>query len=239
MKPPADLPLRALPRIFLPGVSAEGEIELPGPELDRLRKVLRLTPGAQIAILPGDGSLVRCELLPRTARPISVERPATEPPIHITLAQALPKADKLEEIVRACTEIGVSRFVLFPSERTVVKWDAGKLEEKLKRLGAIARESCEVSFRTRLPALESAGGLREVLKRFPSAQVLSEVEGVGRRLDGGSGEVVLVVGPEGGWAPREVALIGEKAVTLGPRVLRVEHAGAAAAAVLLLGGLES
>ena len=46
--------------------------------------------------------------------------------------------------------------------------------------------------------------------------------------------MTVVIGPEGGWAPREVALIGDRGGTLGPRVLRVDHAGLAAAAILLL-----
>lgn len=230
-----EIPLRSLPRIFVPGADPEDEIELPKEELDKLRKVLRLSPGAQIAVLPNDGSLIRCELEVRTARPLQVYHPNTEPALKLTLAQALPKGDKLDEIIRACTEIGVSRFVLFPSERTVVKWDEKKTHDRLHRLETIAREAAEVSFRTKLPAIELAKDLADVLKREPDAIVLSEVEGLSEPLKPRGNAMTIVVGPEGGWAGRELKLIGDRGVTLGPRVLRVDHAGAAAAAILLLG----
>ncbi len=226
--------LRSLPRLFVPGATAESEFELPKPEVEKLRHVLRLSSGAEIAVLPDDGSIIRCRLQGHRAVPIEVTRPETEPNLKLTLAQALPKGEKLDEIVRACTEIGVSRFVLFPSERSVVRWDKLKLQERMRRLRAISMESAEVSFRTRVPELETAESLKAVLDAFPDATVLSEIEGVEKRLGQDVGAHTIVVGPEGGWSPKEVALIGRRGVTLGPRVLRVEHAGAAAAALLLL-----
>ena len=140
----------------------------------------------------------------------------------------------MDEIVRACTEIGVARFILFPSERTVVRWDEKKKESRVARLETISREAAEVSFRTKLPTFELAKDLAEVLKREPEAIVLSEVEGISPRLEPKGDRATIVVGPEGGWAKRELALIGDRGVTLGPRVLRVDHAGIAAASILLL-----
>ena len=229
-------PLRSLPRLFLPGYSGEEPVELPGDELDKLRKVLRLSTGAEIGVLPDDGSLIRCRLEGRSAVPLEKLWPDTEPSLVLTVAQALPKGDKLDEIVRACSEIGVSRFLLFPSDRTVVQWDAKKTNERLRRLSVIAREACELSFRTRLPSFQVFGKLDEVLKAEPSCVVLSEAEGVPRYLEKGGDSLCLVVGPEGGWSPRELKLIGDRGATLGPRVLRVDHAAAAAAAILLLQG---
>jgi len=226
--------LRSLPRVFLEGASTDGPIQLPAAEVDKLRKVLRLGAGAEIAVLPNDGRLIRCEFRAREAWPIDVSIPDTEPNQVVRLAQALPKGEKLDEIVRSCTPIGVSEFLLFPGERTIVQWDASKMESRLARLKVIARESAELSFRTRLPRFSVAQDLAEVLRRFPTAIVLSEVEGISPRLQPAETETTVVVGPEGGWAPRELSLIGDRGVTLGPRVLRTEHAGAAAAAILLL-----
>lgn len=230
-------PLRALPRLFVPDVEPEaGPIELPREAYDKLHKVLRLGTGDEIAVLPGDGRLLRCRIEGRAAHVVEVHRPATESARRVTLAQALPKGDKLDDVIRLATEMGVAGFVLFPSERSVVRWDAKKLDERLRRLAAIAREASEVSFRTRVPTFEASGSLAEVLAARPEAVVLSEAEGVGRhlleRIDGP--DVTLVIGPEGGWAPREVAKIGDRATTLGPRVLRVDTAAAAACALALL-----
>jgi 16S rRNA (uracil1498-N3)-methyltransferase len=230
-----SVPLRALPRTFVPGADfGEGWIELPPDELDKLRKVLRLSSGAEVAVLPDDGTLVRCRLDGRRALALETLRPATEARVELTLAQALPKGDKLDEIVRAGTELGVARFLLFPSERTVVRWEPAKVQDRLRRLTTIAREAAEVSFRTRLPRIAWAESLAEILVREPAALVLSEAEGVAARLRPAGGATTVVVGPEGGWAKREFETIGERGVTLGPRVLRVDHAGPAAAAILLL-----
>jgi len=180
--------------------------------------------------------LIRCRLQITSAEPIEVYRPDTEPRLRLTVAQALPKGDKLDEIVRACTEIGVSRFVMFPSDRTVVRWDEKKTVDRLHRLEAIAREAAEVCFRTKLPEFESAPGLAAVLRETPDAVVLSEVEGISPPLRAIGDEMTIVVGPEGGWSKLELKLIGNRGVTLGPRVLRVDHAGPAASAILLLQG---
>lgn len=228
------LPLRALPRVFIPGAIAEDLIELPSNEVDKLRKVLRLSAGAQIAVLPNDGSMIRCEFTGRDAKPLETEWPNVEADLQLVIAQALPKGDKLDEIVRACTEIGVAKFILFPSERTVVQWDAKKVTDRLNRLATIAREAAEVSFRTKLPAIEYLPSLQEVFNQAPNPTVLSEVEDESKVLHRSGDLMTIVVGPEGGWSPKEVKLIGDRGVTLGPRVLRVDHAGPAAAAILLL-----
>ena len=227
-------PLRALPRVFVPGADPSGEIELPGEEVDKLRKVLRLSPGAIIGVLPNDGTLIRCEFQNRVAVPIDVHQPDVEANLKLHVAQALPKGEKLDEIVRACTEIGVASFTHFSSERTVVRWDEKKTADRLRRLQTIAREAAELSFRTRIPTMAWSSGLKDVLTKHPGATVLSEVEGLGRILEPEGAEMTVVVGPEGGWAPKELELIGDRGVSLGPRVLRVDHAAPAAAAILLL-----
>lgn len=226
--------LRGLPRVFVPGAHTRSRFELPNDEVNKLRKVLRLSSGDTIAVLPNDGTLIICELDGHGAIPKSVHPIHTESPRKITLAQALPKGDKLDEIIRASTEIGVAEFILFPGERSVVRWDRKKLEDRLFRLDIIAREACEVAFRSRIPKIHYFESFPELLRIRPNTWVLSETEGEQRVLPRDMEEATIAVGPEGGWAPREIALIADRAVTLGPRVLRVEHAGPAAAALLLL-----
>lgn len=229
------VPLRALPRVFLPGLDLEQEsYELPKEEVDKFRKVLRLAEGDQIAVLPNDGTLIRCEFRARQAWPLATEHPNTEPALKVTLAQAFPKADRLDTILRMGTELGVSRFLLFPAERSVVRWDADKIVEKSRRFQAILREAAEQCYRSVLPTLEFAGSLKDVLAKEPDALVLSEAESTSGKLVGGNEKATVVIGPEGGWAPRELALIGDRGITLGPLVLRTDTAGIAACATLLL-----
>jgi 16S rRNA (uracil1498-N3)-methyltransferase len=227
-------PIRSLPRVFVPGAETEGEIELPREEVEKFRKVLRLEEGSHIAVLPDDGSLIRCEFRARKAHPLEVTWPNTEPPLSVTVAQALPKGDRIDTVVQMCTEIGVKRFVFFGADRSVVRWDDSKRAAKLQRLNAIAREAAEQSFRAKLPQIAFERDLDAVLKSYPHAVVLSEVENLEAKFHAAREAITIVVGPEGGWSPHELELIGDRGVTLGPRVLRTDTAGPAAAAILLL-----
>lgn len=225
--------LRSLPRVFLDNVPADldqNPIELPPKEFDKFRKVLRLNRGDQVAVLPGDGRIIRCSYEGKTVVPIETHNLNTQPEKEVILIQALPKMDKLEVIVRMATELGVHKFVLFPSERTVVRWDNKKLQDRINRLKTIARESAEVGFRATLPEIEYHDSLKSVLEKYPASLVLSEYENVEKTLSEASS---IIVGPEGGWTSRELKLIGDRSVTLGPRVLRVETAAIAACSILL------
>lgn len=232
------LPLRALPRLFLLGIEDPSleRLAIPDDEYDKLRKVLRLATGDEIGVLPGDGRLLRCRLDGRSAVVEETHYPDTESQTAVSVALALPKPEKLEESVRMATELGVVEILVFPSVRSVVRWDNEKTQSKVERLRKIAREACEVSYRTRLPSIRAVSSLSEALEA-PVVAVLSEGQGVVTTLaewltNAGLGPR-LVVGPEGGWAPDEVAKIGDRAVTLGPRVLRVDTAVAAACSLAL------
>lgn len=225
--------VRSLPRVFLPGAEPEeGAFSLPKDEYDKLHRVLRLGSGDPVAILPNDGTLWVCHLRGHNAICHEQITLATESERKITLMQALPKGDKLDNILAAGTELGVAKFVLFPSDRTVVRWDAEKIVSKQRRLEAIVRESCELSFRVRLPEILWLDSLAECLQQQPKAIVLSERDDA-PLLAPIHGDATIVVGPEGGWSPREVEQIGNRAWSLGPRVLRVETAAIAACALAL------
>lgn len=208
--------------------------EVPKPEFDKLHNVLRLRSGAKIGVMPNDGSFWVCELDGRIAIPQEKHLPATEPEVTIVVAQALPKGDKIDDVIRSCTELGAKGFVIFPADRSVVKWEAKKLDDKMRRVQAVAREAAETSFRTRIPTVEYVSNLDEVLKKQSVVVVLSELETHTNPFSSKGNSVCLVVGPEGGWSPREVEKIQPFAATLGPRVLRTEHAAFAAASRLLI-----
>jgi 16S rRNA (uracil1498-N3)-methyltransferase len=226
--------LRALPRIFIPGADMSTPFEIPKAEFDKLHNVLRLRSGDMVGIMPNDGTFWVCELESRIAHPQSRHDLDTEPELWVTLAQALPKGDKLDGVIRACTEVGVSKFIVFPSDRSIVRWEEKKLDDKMRRLDALAKEAAETSFRMRIPRIEYRASLEQVMNE-EGLTVLSEMESETVKLTRTGHRMTLVVGPEGGWSPREVTRIAGKAATLGPRVLRTEHAGVAAASLLLLG----
>lgn len=230
-------PIRSLPRCFLPDSDFSGEsLEIPKEEYRKFHNVLRLSNGDQVALFPNDGTVWRAELRRYEAVLLEQEPVLTESARRITLAQALPKADKIDEIIRMGTELGVAEFILFSSDRTVVQWSGSKLDDKLHRMGSIAREACEVAYRGRLPIIRMTPNLANLLKEQPEAIVLAETPNLDRtlkaRLSAGT-DATLVIGPEGGWNPNEVKTIGDRATTLGPRVLRVVTAAVTACALAL------
>lgn len=223
--------------MFVPGMEpGAAVIPLPPDEVRKLRNVLRLRTGDEIAVLPNDGTVARCRLQGHQAEVLSIESPETEPDCSVTLATAFCRAETLEESVRMSAELGVSRILLFPSDRSVVRWSGEKLVAKVNRLRAIAREACEVAFRVRLPEVDVVASLDELLRAHPEALVLSESEDVQRRLTDAlpqAANPVLVIGPEGGWSPAECTRIADRAVTLGPRVLRADTAAVCAVTLAL------
>ena len=219
--------IRAYPRAFVPGLPdpLPDHFELPDEDWKKFRNVLRLGSGDRVVVLPNDGRAVLCQIEGKGVRPEETSYPDTDAKLNLTLALGIPKPDSLENAVRMATEIGVSHFCLFTAERTVVKWTDDKWAKRLKRLEAIAREASEVCFRTHLPTFSVLGDLGQVFEQFPDAVVLSEGEDVMRTPPNDfRGDATIVIGPEGGWAPREVELIGERGVTMGKRVFRVDTA---------------
>src|SRR5690606_14303403 len=108
-------------------------IDLPAEEYKKFSNVLRLKSGYKVVILPNDGRAVLCSFHGKTVVPIETELPDTNSPLELTLALGIPKPDSLEIAVRMASEIGVSHFCLFQSDRTVVKWDDDKWNKRLKR----------------------------------------------------------------------------------------------------------
>lgn len=166
--------------------------------------------------------------------------PTTEAAVRITLYQGLPKGDKMEFILQKCTEIGVYRFVPVLFSRCVVKWDKKDNEKKLPRWQRIVQEAAKQSGRAVMPEVEAPITVKELMERMAShGQVLvpwEEEKGNGiRKKWQGVRDVAIVIGPEGGMDEKEVAAMqemGAAAVTLGPRILRTETAGMAAAVSL-------
>lgn len=166
--------------------------------------------------------------------------PTTEAAVRITLYQGLPKGDKMEFILQKCTEIGVCRFVPVLFSRCVVKWDKKDNEKKLPRWQRIVQEAAKQSGRALMPEVEAPITVKELMERMADhGQVLvpwEEEKGNGiRKKWQGAQDVAIVIGPEGGMDEKEVAAMqemGAAAVTLGPRILRTETAGMAAAVSL-------
>ena len=213
--------------------SAEAHVfvtDLDQPELDprdrhHLERVLRLRPGAIVTLSDGAGRwrVARFGLAVEPDGPIELV-PAPEP--LITIAFALVKAERPELAVQKLTELGVDRIVLYVADRSVVRWDDERAEHHMERLRRVAREASMQSRRVRLPGVVWSATFAAVAEAPGAA--LAERDGAPVDLM----HTTVLVGPEGGWSPRELDQ-GLPRVVLGPHVLRAETAAITAGALLV------
>jgi len=160
---------------------------------------------------------------------------------RIVLATAVPKGERMDWLVEKATELGVSRLIPLKTTRSTVD----PRDSKLDRLRGQVIAACKQSRRNELMEIapvvhwsEFVASLREAAPFFvahPGGQTLSQT--VSQVMPAATAEVIVAIGPEGGWTDEEVALAesrGAQRISLGPQILRIETA-ALAAAVLLSG----
>jgi 16S rRNA (uracil1498-N3)-methyltransferase len=220
-----------LHRFFVaPELLGADRIPLPHVIERQIRRVLRLTDGDRLILLPGDGTQATCRLDGTDCVVEERGSVASEPRHRLTIVQALLKGDALEEVVQHATEIGVAAFRLIVTERCVARDISPR---KLERLRSIAREAAEQSERGIVPAIEAPVPLAAALA--PGSVLLFERhQGMG--LGSLEAPSAVVIGPEGGFSPAEVTAAEEGGMALaglGPRILRSQTVAVAAAAVIL------
>ena len=211
-------------------------ITLTGREFDHLR-VLRATIGDRVTVFDGAGLEADAQIIGSDEMSIGLElgeiRAVTlEPPQTITLAIGLLKADKLADVVRACTELGVNTFQLLISEFSDVK-EIGS--QKLERLRRVALEAAKQCRRSVVPnVLEPI----KLIHLEPGLCSIVAHPGSGiraREIVTWDSPITMITGPEGGFSSREIELLesrGVRQVGLGPRILRAETAPIALIAAL-------
>lgn len=189
-----------------------------------LFRVLRVTAGDMLTVTDGAGSWRSCRAERDRIVPDGDSVREPPPPATLTMAVAVPKADRPEWLVRKATEIGIDRLVWIDCRRSVVRWDATRARKALARLHRVAVEASLQSRRVWFPTIDGPVPASHVLGTAVAA------EPGGRQLS--AADHVVAVGPEGGWAPEELALARNR-VDLGPNVLRVETAALVAIAELV------
>ena len=226
-----------------------GQYVLDGPEGRHAVSVKRLQPGEAVVLTDGAGRWAECDVVGTEGKDRLIlhmtgigEEPEAQP--RITVVQALPKGDRGELAVETMTEVGVDAIVPWAASRCITQWRGDRGLKALAKWRTTAREAGKQSRRVRFPEVADAATSKQVatlLAKADFAAVLHEDRDYGSEPLAtaelpAEGEIVLVVGPEGGVSPEELALFeeaGAKAYRLGRTVLRTSTAGTAATALLL------
>lgn len=224
------------------------EFVLEGPEGRHAVSVKRLRTGEELVLTDGlghwaDGTVRTAEGKDRltvTVRGAVQEEP--EPAPRITVVQALPKGDRGELAVETMTETGVDAIVPWQAARCITQWKGERGAKALTKWRSTAREAGKQSRRVRFPEVTEAMTTKQVAALLAGADfagVLHEDRDSTPLATvelPAAGTIVLVVGPEGGVSPQELAAFAEagaRPYRLGRSVLRTSTAGTAAAALLL------
>ena len=225
--------------VFLCEDLGSDEVVLAGPEGRHAAVVRRVRVGEVVDLVDGRGT--RCTgpvtATSRETVTVAVRDRAVEaaPAPRLTLVQALAKGDRGELAVELATEVGVDVVVPWRAARCVVRWEGERGTKALERWRSTAREAAKQARRAWFPTVAEPLTSREVAALPGALLVLHEDASTALTDVPLTGDVVLVVGPEGGIGDDELAVLlsqGGTAVRLGPAVLRTSTAGAAAAAVV-------
>nr|WP_240477345.1 16S rRNA (uracil(1498)-N(3))-methyltransferase [Jiangella muralis] len=218
---------------------------LDGDEGRHAAVVRRIAPGEVVELTDGAGQLARCVVVGATKQGLTCEVQqrvdVPEPRPRVVVAQAIPKGDRGETAVETMTEVGVDEIVPWAAQRCMVRWTGERGDKALRRWRSTAREAAKQSRRAWLPsvadpvptavlAARAAAAARTVVLHEEATAPLAAVD-----LPD-DGDILLVVGPEGGVAPDELdqlAAAGAVVARLGPTVLRTSTAGTVAAGIVL------
>jgi 16S rRNA (uracil1498-N3)-methyltransferase len=228
-----------------PGLGTDAAIgarvTVAGEEARHAITVARVRIGERIAVGDGDGLIAWGTVVESQPTSFTVvvdevhweEQPRPE----LWLAQALAKGDRDELAVQAATELGVAGVIPWAADRSISRWEGAKVAKGRDRWATIVREASKQAIRPRVPEVAELATTKQ-LAAFPGHLVVLEPDAPAAltelHLDDAD-RVILLVGPEGGVSPHELALLeaaGASLVHLGREVLRTSTAGPAALAVL-------
>lgn len=231
-------------RFYIPfELQPGGNYEIPEDKARHIAQVLRLSAGAEITLFNGDGTEYCAQLIEVKKKSVAVSILSgaavdRESRLHVELIQGLSKGDRMDITIQKCVELGVNRIYPVSSSRSNLKLNIDRMEKKHQHWKGVIHSACEQSGRNVIPHLEESNHLDVVLNEYKSHSGLKLVlnpvaESALFQIVEEPQEVVLLVGPEGGFSDEELKLAqncGFVCVSLGPRVLRTETAAMAAMA---------
>ncbi|MEB3145287.1 MAG: 16S rRNA (uracil(1498)-N(3))-methyltransferase [Cylindrospermopsis raciborskii 1523720] len=214
-----------------PSQLQQNQVLLTPQQKHYLLRVLRLQDGDKFISMDGMGKWWLTRLTADTAQILQPLTPKTELPLSITLMLALPKGNAFDDVVRYSTELGVSSILPVLSDRTLLN----PSPQRLERWRRIAAEAAEQSERAFVPTILEPVVFNAALSEYINSQCyICEARGSYPHLItmislplNNIKEVVVAIGPEGGWTETEIAtaiLAKFQPVSLGDRILRAATA---------------
>lgn len=226
-------------RIHHPAPLADDvEFELEPGAARHLVRVLRLRDGSPFTVFDGSGVEWPATLIgERRARTGGARTRSTESPLSVTLVQGISRGERMDWTLQKAVELGVSRIVPVVAERTTVRLSGERAAKRIAHWRGVMIAACEQSARNRVPMLDPVQPLDAWLGTMEAPALVLDPAATRGLKDFGAHapRFTLLVGPEGGFSERELAMAlaaGCTGVRLGPRVLRTETAGVAALAAL-------
>ncbi|MBD9478471.1 16S rRNA (uracil(1498)-N(3))-methyltransferase [Pseudoxanthomonas sp. PXM02] len=226
------------------GLTVGTSIALPDTAANHVARVLRMREGDGCVLFNGDGHDYDARITAISKRGVladivGVRAIDNESPLHVTLLQGIARGEKMDLILQKATELGVAAVVPVMAERTEVKLDAERTEKRVAHWRSVIASACEQSGRARLPTLSAPAALVDAASAVDTGAMRLTLDPVGEvslaTVQVTRGAVVVAIGPEGGWSPRDrdiLSAAGFTGLRLGPRILRTETAGLAAIAAL-------
>lgn len=234
-----------IPRLYLPGELDSGmTLSIGEQAAHHIVRVLRLRPGAPLRVFNGLGCEHEATLRDARRSDTTVEigrkiATVSEPRHAITLAQGVPRGERMDFILQKSVELGACCIQPLWMQRSLTRLKDKRLEKRIRHWRGVIISACEQCARATLPELHPPAGYEAWLGSGVSAELRILLHPDGEytlpELPPPSNSILLLGGPEGGISSREVALAknaGFKTVRLGPRTLRTETAGMAAMASL-------
>ena len=229
----------AIPRFHCPQeIPATGIFRLPAQVAHHAFRVLRLGKGEELVLFDGKGWEFRCAVLDSTSVEI-LEKIATdrESKLSITLIQAMASSEKMDWVVQKAVELGAKSIQIVETRRSTVRLSGERAKKREGHWANVAISACEQCGRNRIPEISPIVPLEAWLPTAGQGKklLLSPMGKPLRDFSPPAGEILLLIGPEGGLSPEEEAIAlscGFEALCLGPRILRTETAGLAAIAAL-------
>ena len=204
-------------------------------------RVLRLSSGDAVTLFDGAGRIAAATVVnvePELALEAQPSEAVPAPEGALSLILALPRAGKLDDVLRAVTELGAQRVQLAITERSVPGVPAAKLAKKRARWGKVVQEAARQSERSFLPVVTPPEQLLDAAAATPAdaTRLVFAARGAGPLAGSLAKHIVACVGPEGGFTDAELRALdglGYRRVSLGGNVLRAETAAISATAVLM------